>query len=282
MNLSKQVFKFIVAFSVVLSAIACTEQNSQKKHVGAHDAATPAIPDESNVIAISDTVYNGLTFKVYADAKLDNKYHTVYLQVKDKDGKPFNSSSLDFYPQMDMGLMKHGGPFEHPVALGEGWYRGSMVFIMADIPDMGPGWHLYTTLETKGKKDTIALKLPVSAAKTMRTMSSGTRDDSRVFISNLLPDTLKQGKHPIKFLMSRMEHHDFPPLDGYLIKLKTNMTAMGHGSSGNKDAEAIGQGYYEGEINFSMAGQWEIIVELWKDGKKANQDDIKYQVYIIK
>ncbi|MDQ1150759.1 FixH family protein [Sphingobacterium zeae] len=282
MKLSKLVFKLTVAFSIALSAIACSSENNAKKHTGAKDSVTPSIPSESELIPISDTTYNELTFKVFADAKLDNKYHTVYLQVKDKDGKPYDSSSLDYYPQMDMGMMKHGGPFEHPIALGEGWYRGAIVFIMADIPDMGPGWHLYTLLERDNIKDTVAIKLPVSAAKTMRTMSSGTRDDSRVFISNLLPDTVKQGQHPIKFLMSRMEHNNFPPLDGYVIKLKTNMPSMGHGSSGNKDAEGIGNGYYEGEVNFSMAGQWEIIVELWKDGKKANQDDIKYFVQVIK
>lgn len=282
MNISKLVLKLTLAFSIALLAIACSSENTAKKHVGANDSVVPSIPNESDLIVISDTTYNGLTFKVYADAILDNKYHTVYLKVKDKDGKPYNSSSLDFYPQMDMGMMKHGGPFEHPTALGEGWYRGPMVFIMADIPDMGEGWHLYTIVERDNKKDTVAIKVPVTEAKTMRTMSSGTRDDSRVFISNLLPDTVKQGRHPIKFLMSRMEHHSFPPLDGYVIKLKTNMPSMGHGSSGNKDAEGIGNGYYEGEVNFSMAGQWEIIAELWKDGKKANQDDIKYLVQIIK
>ncbi len=282
MNLSKLVFKFTVVFSIVLSAVACSSENTAKKDAGANNFDAPSIPNESDLIVISDTTYNGLAFKVYADSKLDNKFHTVYLQVKDKEGKPYNSSSLDYYPQMDMGMMKHGGPFEHPIALGEGWYRGAMVFIMADIPDMGPGWHLYTILETEGKKDTIAIKVPVSEAKTMRTMSSGTAQDSRVFISNLLPDTLKQGKHSIKFLLNKMEDHDFPPLDGYVIKLKTNMPSMGHGSSGNKDAETVGNGYYEGEVNFSMAGQWEIIVELWKDGKKANQDDIKYLVQVSK
>ncbi|WP_293889556.1 MULTISPECIES: FixH family protein [unclassified Sphingobacterium] len=282
MNLSKLVFKFTIAFSIALSAIACSSKNTDKKQADGEDSVASAIPNESELISISDTIYNGLTFKVYADDKLDNKYHTIYLQVKDKDGKPYNSSLLDYYPQMDMGMMKHGAPFEHPIALGEGWYRGPMVFIMADIPDMGPGWHLYTILEKEGEKDTIAIKLPVSAAKTTRTMSSGTRDDSRVFVSNLLPDTLKQGKHPIKFLLNKMEDHHFPALDGYRIKLATNMPSMGHGSSGNKDAEAIGNGYYEGEVNFSMAGQWEIIVELWKDGKKANQDDIKYHVQVTK
>lgn len=282
MNLSKLVFKFTVVFSIVLSAVACSSENTAKKDAGANNVDAPSIPTESDLIVISDTTYNGLVFKVYSDSKLDNKFHTVYLQVKDKDGKPYNSSSLDYYPQMDMGMMKHGGAFEHPIALGEGWYRGAIVFIMADIPDMGPGWHLYTILETEGKKDTIAIKVPVSEAKTMRTMSSGTAQDSRVFISNLLPDTLKQGKHSIKFLLNKMEDHDFPPLDGYVIKLKTNMPSMGHGSSGNKDAETVGNGYYEGEVNFSMAGQWEIIVELWKDGKKANQDDIKYLVQVSK
>jgi hypothetical protein len=282
MKLSQLVFKFTIVLSIAISAIACSSENTDKKHALANDSAATSIPNESDLIVISDTTYNDLTFKVYADAKLDNKYHTVYLRIMDKNGKPYNSSSLDYYPQMDMGMMKHGGAFEHPIVLGKGWYQGPMVFIMADMPDMGPGWHLYTILETEGKKDTIAIKLPVSVAKTMRTMSSGTRDDSRVFISNLLPDTVKQGKHPIKFLLNKMEDHHFPALDGYLIKLTTNMPSMRHGSSDNKDAEAVGNGYYEGEVNFSMAGEWEIIVELWKEGKKANQDDIKYHVQVTK
>jgi len=30
-----------------------------------------------------------------------------------------------------------------------------------------------------------------------------------------------------------------------------------------------------------MPGRWEVIVELWKEGKKSNQDDIKYLVQVI-
>jgi len=78
-----------------------------------------------------------------------------------------------------------------------------------------------------------------------------------------------------------MDGHHFPVLDNYVIKLKTNMLSMGHGSSGNVAAESIGRGYYEGTVNFSMAGSWEVLIELWKDGKKANQDDIKYRVQVI-
>ncbi|UQA73893.1 FixH family protein [Sphingobacterium siyangense] len=271
------VILLLLAFSVAFSTSSCTADHSKKKGKNATDFI---LPKESDLVRIADTVWDVNNYTVYADAKLNNKYHTIYLRLRDTSGIPINDKSLDFYPEMSMGRMKHGGPYEHPVALGEGWYRGPMVFIMADIPQMGKGWQLHTIRSHNRIKDTLAIKIPVTAAATMRTMSSGTRDDSRVFISCLLPDSVKQGKHPIRFLMNKMDGHHFPVLDHYVIKLKTNRPTTETGSSENFAAESTGNGYYEGTVNFSMPGRWEVIVELWKEGKKSNQDDIKYLVQV--
>ncbi|WP_394677141.1 FixH family protein [uncultured Sphingobacterium sp.] len=272
------VILLLLAFSVAFSTSSCTADHSKKNGKNATDFI---LPKESDLVRVADTVWDVTNYTVYADAKLNNKYHTIYLRLRDTSGIPINDKSLDFYPEMSMGRMKHGGPFEHPVALGDGWYRGPMVFIMADIPQMGKGWQLHTIRSHNRIKDTLAIKIPVTAAATMRTMSSGTRDDSRVFISCLLPDSVKQGKHPIRFLMNKMDGHHFPVLDHYVIKLKTNRSTTETGSSENFAAESTGNGYYEGTVNFSMPGRWEVIVELWKAGKKSNQDDIKYLVQVI-
>lgn len=271
------VILLLLAFSVAFSTSSCTADHSKKNGKNATDFI---LPKESDLVRIADTVWDFTNYTIYADAKLNNKYHTIYLRLRDTSGNPINDKSLDFYPEMSMGRMKHGGPFEHPVALGEGWYRGPMVFIMADIPQMGKGWQLHTIRSHNRIKDTVAIKIPVTAAATMRTMSSGTRDDSRIFISCLLPDSVKQGKHPIRFLMNKMDGHHFPVLDHYVIKLKTNRPTTETGSSENFAAESTGNGYYEGTVNFSMPGRWEVIVELWKEGKKSNQDDIKYLVQV--
>lgn len=271
------VILLLLAFSVTFLTSSCTADHSEKNGKNATDFI---LPKESDLVRIADTVWDVTSYTVYADAKLNNKYHTIYLRLRDTSGIPINDKSLDFYPEMSIGRMKHGGPFEHPVALGEGWYRGPMVFIMADIPQMGKGWQLHTIRSHNRIKDTLAIKIPVTAAATMRTMSSGTRDDSRVFISCLLPDSVKQGKHPIRFLMNKMDGHHFPVLDHYVIKLKTNRPATETWSSENFAAESTGNGYYEGTVNFSMPGRWEVIVELWKEDKKSNQDDIKYLVQV--
>ncbi|OJZ00142.1 FixH family protein [Sphingobacterium sp. 40-24] len=271
------VILLLLAFSVAFSTSSCTADHSKKNGKKATDFI---LPKESDLVRVADTVWDVTNYTIYADAKLNNKYHTIYLRLRDTSGIPINDKSLDFYPEMSMGRMKHGGPFEHPVALGEGWYSSPMVFIMADIPQMGKGWQLHTIRSHNRIKDTLAIKIPVTAAATMRTMSSGTRDDSRVFISCLLPDSVKQGRHPIRFLMNKMDGHHFPVLDHYVIKLKTNRPTTETGSSENFAAESTGNGYYEGTVNFSMPGRWEVIVELWKAGKKSNQDDIKYLVQV--
>ena len=271
------VILLLLAFSVTFSTSSCTADHSKKNGKNATDFI---LPEESDLVFIADTVWDVTNYTVYADAKLNNKYHTIYLRLRDTSGIPINDKSLDFYPEMSMGRMKHGGPFEHPVALGEGWYSSPMVFIMADIPQMGKGWQLHTIRSHNRIKDTLAIKIPVTAAATMRTMSSGTRDDSRVFISCLLPDSVKQGRHPIRFLMNKMDGHHFPVLDHYVVKLKINRPTTETGSSENFAAESTGNGYYEGTVNFSMPGRWEVIVELWKEGKKSNQDDIKYLVQV--
>lgn len=163
------VILLLLAFSVAFSTSSCTADHSKKNGKKATDFI---LPKESDLVRIADTVWDVTNYTVYADAKLNNKYHTIYLRLRDTSGIPINDKSLDFYPEMSMGRMKHGGPFEHPVALGEGWYSSPMVFIMADIPQMGKGWQLHTIRSHNRIKDTLAIKIPVTAAATMRDRKS--------------------------------------------------------------------------------------------------------------
>ncbi|MEZ0450605.1 FixH family protein [Sphingobacterium thalpophilum] len=280
MDFIKIALLYTVVLTAALTAVSCADKSVSKNSVSATDSTVFGIPEESGLYLLADTSIKGHAYTVYGGTKLSNKYHTIYLKVKDKNGRPVDDKALDLYPEMNMGQMKHGGPYEHPIPLGEGWYKSNVVFIMADIPDMGTGWHLHIIRGEETARDTVAIKIPVSPASLMRTTSSGTRDDSRVFLSCLLPDTVKQGKMPIQFLMNKMDHQHFPALDGYEVRFKTDMPGMRHDSPDNKGAVSAGNGYYEGLINFSMAGDWEINVELWKDGKKANQDEIKYHVHV--
>jgi len=103
-----------VLFSLLaLSISSCTADYSKNNR----DGADLILPKESDLVRITDKIWRNNSYTVCADAKLNNKYHTVCLRIRDKSGNPINDKPLDFYPEMSMGRMKHGGPYENPLAL---------------------------------------------------------------------------------------------------------------------------------------------------------------------
>jgi hypothetical protein len=54
----------------------------------------------------------------------------------------------------------------------------------------------------------------------------------------------------------------FPPVDDAQMALDPEMPSMGHGSPGSSDPILTTTGRYEGQLSFSMAGEWETTVTI--------------------
>lgn len=243
------------------------------------DSATRTV-DISQMIPLADTTFSGQKISLWATDSLENKFETLYLKLEDEKGNPLPDVSVDYNLTMDMGMMNHGGPYYPLVSKGGGIYQADVVFIMANMKDMGKGWLFKTLLKGQGKVDTLTFMLPVRQASIPRTLATGTSEDTRVFVSCLLPSTIEVGVHPIEFVLHKMSQETFPTLDGYSVEVDPIMPQMGHGSSGNKNAEGKGNGHYTGIVNLSMPGEWQVKVKLLKDGKPISQDSLVYPIYV--
>lgn len=265
----------IASMALVYSLTGCGN-NTQTDEKNPVDTAG-AMVDVTTLTKIADTTLAQNKVSVFVQDSLTSKNETIYIQVTDLDGDPTTDAHLDYDVVMDMGMVSHGGPYYSPVDLGNGLYKAEVVFIMANMNDMGKGWMLNAVLN---KKDTLSFLLPVSEATPARTIPVGTKDDGRVFVSLLLPDEAKTGTQPIDFTLHKMDHNHFPPLDNYTVEIEPLMPDMGHGSPNNKAATSKGDGRYSGMINFTMKGHWKIKVNLLKGGEKVSQEELVFPVEV--
>ncbi|WP_270089721.1 FixH family protein [Sphingobacterium sp. SYP-B4668] len=265
----------IASMALVYSLTGCGN-NTQTQQKNPADPAGNTF-DISTLTKIADTTLTDNKVSVFAQDSLTSKNETIYIQVTDLEGSPVTNAHLDYDVIMDMGMMSHGGPYYPLIDLANGLFKAEVVFIMANMDDMGEGWMLHAVLN---KKDSLSFLLPVSEAKPARTIPVGTKDDSQVFVSLLLPAEVKTGSQPIDFTLHKMDHNLFPVLDGYTVEIEPFMPDMGHGSPNNEAATSKGNGRYSGMVNFTMKGHWKIKVNLLKNGEKVSQEELEFPVEV--
>jgi len=236
--------------------------------------------DLSKMIMLADTTFEGHQVSLWTPDSLTNKFESLYLKFEDGKGNPVSDLALDYEIKMDMGMMAHSGPYSPLVNKGRGIYQADVVFIMANMKDMGKGWLFKTFLKGKDKTDTLTFALPVHQTTIPRTIPTGTAIDDRVFVSCLLPPELPAGKHKIEFALHKMDKENFTELNDYTIAVETFMPAMKHGSSENENAVNKGNGRYSGIVNFTMPGEWTVKVKLLKNGESVAQDSLVYPIKI--
>ena len=56
----------------------------------------------------------------------------------------------------------------------------------------------------------------------------------------------------------------WPALNGLTVEIDPQMPSMGHGSPNNENPLFLDNGHYEGAVNFTMGGYWEVNL-LFKD-----------------
>jgi hypothetical protein len=71
----------------------------------------------------------------------------------------------------------------------------------------------------------------------------------------------KVGLNPIVFTVHfKQDMMTFPSVDYAEIALDPEMPLMGHGSPGSVNPTLSAPGRYEGQLSFSMAGEWQTTV----------------------
>lgn len=253
-------------FAILLTALAsCGSGESARSDQTSRTKTEIAVAQAASTAA-------GLSVKLLADGPLETGLNTVYIDVKDSAGRAVEGATVTFTPAMAMSSGKnHGAPVLGPATLeADGLYQTAVVFQMAS-GDMGR-WSAKVSVERPGTaaEDFTFDELNVAESGLARVFSyAAPQDDTtRKYVASLsFKQAPKVGLNPIVATLHHMaDMFRFEPIDDATLALDPQMPSMGHGSPGSVDPTRVAAGRYEGQLSFSMPGEWEVTVSVERAG----------------
>lgn len=221
-----------------------------------------------NYVYLGEVVVNGASTVVslWAADTVKVGYNRLFVRLEDLDGHEVADAHIAVSPMMhmdDMG-MTHAGPFSTPSEEAvDGYFAFHAVFQMASY-DSGY-WVLTVDFHNHDNdmEGSAEFEVPVIASGLVKMPLV---NDTTYIVVLAEPRVPSVGLNVITFGIYKKENMmSYPPLDGVTITMVPTMPSMGHGSSNNVDPVGMGNGMYEGRVNFSMSGEWRIDLDCVKD-----------------
>jgi hypothetical protein len=248
-----------------LLCIGCTDEENP--------AATPVPADPvAGLTKISEgyAVGAGIKVQLWSKTSLMTGYNSVRIALIDSaKGSYITDAQVQVMPMMDMGTMKHSAPVENPSGdkAVNSLFQCQMIFIMSS---MGGTWTADVTVLNKGTgasgKASLAFAVADPAVPCMRSITAK-NDSAKLFVSFLQPSAPKLGVNDCEITIHRKASMmSFPADSGYTVVVTPEMPSMGHGSPNNVNPTHVGNGHYQGKVNFTMTGDWRINLDIYKNG----------------
>lgn len=228
---------------------------------------------------IQSLTVDGYTVSLESESNLVTGANLLYWKVE-RNGELVTPESISISPMMDMGDMAHSTPFEQPItsAEDERYFSNLAVFIMPG-GQMG-SWSINFEI-TLSNNETLTGELPIEVASSWRLTSVPDGNGKIYFITWLTPQTPVSGNNDLEFMVhTRESMMSFPPVEDAELEIYPYMD-MGGGSGHSTDFNppvAVGNGHYEGSINYSMSGTWTTSVTLTVDGNTLPEAMFEYSV----
>ena len=221
-------------------------------------------PASEYILLKKDTTDNDLVVELYAQKEIiEIGYTHLYVKIKDFNGADVENAAISFIPIMDMGMMQHSSPAVQPVFNSSStFYEGKVVFTMDS--EMGE-WEL--DIMVNGESASFDIEVMKSPTGTKNVGSYNGTDGKSYIVSLIKPFNWTVGLNDVTFLVNkRASMMSFPAVNDFIIVMDPQMTSMGHGSPNNISPVSIGNGYYKGQANFTMTGDWRLNLDLIKAG----------------
>lgn len=218
-----------------------------------------------------------LTVELLTDTKLETGMAPIYLRVTKGTGQRVADATVTFMPLMtmttDMGTMSHSAPVIGPPALdADGLYHCDVVFQM---PTTASGSWSATVgvippapaVEASFSFPSLAVTDSGRAARFSYT-DPGTSEVTKYVMSLNFEASPVVGLNPIVVTLHGTQDNGmtFAPVEDAAFALDPQMPSMGHGSSGSVDPTIVSPGVYQGQLSFSMAGDWVTTVTVSRAG----------------
>lgn len=215
---------------------------------------------EPNLLKLGEFTDNGVTVVAYAEKPLHIGYNEIYIEVHE-DGVRFPHPHIHFTPMMHMANHSHASPYDEPGHDREkkhDLYKAWAIFTMPS-GEMGT-WELQVTIHDHDHSGfEVKGIIPIVVSPSNRVSTFMLEDESRYVFTWILPESPKTGLNDLKVALHKRESMmNFPPVLNMDMDFEPWMPSMDHGSANNVAPVHNGNGFYEGQVNFNMTGDWEL------------------------
>lgn len=202
-------------------------------------------------------------------------YNYVAVRVSDAaTNTMIEGATVSFMPMMDMGTMMHSCPYESPAYDNTmDAYMGTSTFIM---PSGGGTWMFNVMVSNQGEMDTASFSITVMAKAESKLYNFISNVDSSTvyFVALKEPMNPEIGLNNFELMIyKRASMMSFPAVSDLKVEIYPEMPSMGHGSPNNVHPVSMGDGLYQGKVNFTMSGYWKVNVTIM-DNTDATLDDM--------
>lgn len=219
-------------------------------------------PDLYQLGEFSDDNY---TVTAYSHQPLSVGFHEIYLEVAES-GEAMQDLHIHFNTMMHMEGHSHASPYGEPGHNRSDEYN---LYEAWGIFTMPGDWELEITvhdIDHTGLE--IIGTIPINVDDSNRVKTFVGSDDNRYILTWIEPNEPEVGINDLVVsLHTSASMMEYPAVINTDITFEPWMPSMDHGSSNNVNPEHQGSGFYHGEVNFNMTGDWELRFEISRNGQ---------------
>lgn len=233
-------------------------------------------PVTENLTLLGTQYTSGMKVNLYSDTILFVGYNNIYIEVKDSATDALvNDAHIELMPMMDMGTMQHSCPYDNPASsiAENGKFPCDVVLLM---PSTAGNWTLETNVHNHANNAEGSVVFPLEVTEPLySTLKSKIVNGSTYFISMLEPAKPVIGINDFMIKVNkRVTMMDFPNDSSYTYSIYPWMPSMGHSSPNNVSPVYTSEGMYNGDVNFTMTGDWRITLKF----VESPQDSVSFDL----
>ncbi len=241
---------------LALSLSACIEKNNSEDIV------------EPDLMKLGEFTDNGISVVAYAIRPLTVGLNHLYFEVHE-NGVRYNRPLIRFNTMMHMEDHSHASPYGTPSQDREATYNLYKSWAIFTMPSGMMGtWELQITILNATQSATVAsgnIQISVEQANNVSTFMA--EDGSRYVLTLINPSSPKVGMNNLEVAIHKRESMmEFPPVVNAVISFHPWMPSMDHGSSNNVSPVHQSDGFYKGQVNFNMTGDWQLRFDIQING----------------
>jgi hypothetical protein len=229
-------------------------------------------PDPAaDLLELAQKTSGNYTLTVLVERSIEVGYNPLFLDLRRNNGDRIDWALITIRPVMVMTSHTHSSPVWQPESTRNDLYRLFTGAFVATMPtgDMGT-WRLDIDVTEPQTGDIVSFSVDVTAEQTSNVKVFTASNDERYILTWIGPESPKVGSNELLVSLHRRESMmSFPPVNDLTLEILPWMESMDHGSSNNVHPVSTGSGFYKGQVNFNMSGDWRVYFTL-----KNGQDDL--------